>query len=74
MIAFLISVFVLWLVWRWAFRWIASQDIQIAPPAPTTITINVLVKDVHVNVERRTTANCRGQAAPQRSRSQSRLT
>lgn len=53
MIAFLISVFVLWLVWRWVFRSMATQVVGIAPPAPVTITINVYVKDLHVHAERR---------------------
>lgn len=43
MIAFLIGVLVLWLVWRWAFRSMASSYVEIAPPPPTTITINVYV-------------------------------
>jgi hypothetical protein len=36
MIAFLISVFVLWLAWRWLCRSTASTYVEIAPPAPTT--------------------------------------
>lgn len=52
MIAFLITIVVFWLVWRWVFRSMATH-VEIAPPAPTTITINVLVKDMHVHTERK---------------------
>jgi hypothetical protein len=43
MIAFLIYVFVLWLAWRWLCRWTETQVVEIAPPAPTTVTINVYI-------------------------------
>jgi hypothetical protein len=41
MIAILIYIFVAWLAWRLLCRWTASQCAEIAPPPPTTITINV---------------------------------
>jgi hypothetical protein len=47
MIAFLIYALVLWLAWRWLCRQ-SWGVVEIAPPAPTTITINVYVKELHV--------------------------
>jgi hypothetical protein len=37
MIAFLIGVFVLWIVWRCLTR--STHVVEIAPPAPTTINV-----------------------------------
>jgi hypothetical protein len=45
MIAFLIGVFVLWLIWRWLSRPIYAE---IAPPAPTTV--NVLTPSIVIHV------------------------
>ena len=54
MITFLFYVLLLWLAWRLVCRWMASQDVLIAPPSPPSITINVYVKELHVErVERR---------------------
>jgi len=51
MIAFLIYVFLLWLLWRWLCRSTATY-VEIAPP-PVTYTINVYIKDAHVHTDRR---------------------
>ena len=37
MIAFLISVLLLWLAWRWLRR--SMHVVEIAPPAPTAINV-----------------------------------
>ena len=53
MIAFLIYIFVLWLLWRWLCRSMATYvEIAPPPPPPVTITINVYIKDVHVTAGR----------------------
>ena len=50
MIEFIILAIILWLVWRWAFRSMATHVVEIAPPPPAitvhtpSITINVLIK------------------------------
>jgi hypothetical protein len=47
MIAFMIGVFVLWLIWRWLCR-STSSYVEIAPPAPTTV--NVLTPSIVISV------------------------
>jgi hypothetical protein len=37
MIAFLIGVFVFWLIWRWLSR--PTHVVEIAPPAPMAVTV-----------------------------------
>lgn len=47
MIAFLISILVMWLVCRWLFRSIPM--VEIAPPPPSTIVIQIKIDTVHLN-------------------------
>ena len=51
MIAFLIYVLLLWLAWRLLCRWTASQYVEIAPPAPTTVNVLTPSITIHVHVD-----------------------
>jgi hypothetical protein len=62
MIAFMIGVFVLWLIWRWLCR---STYVEIAPPPPTTV--NVLTPSIVIHVylpNGRIARQCKGQSVP----------
>ena len=47
MIAFLISVLLLWLAWRWLRR--SMHVVEIAPPAPTAINVMTPLLDSPVS-------------------------